>query len=83
MNGQYQLSIRDFGPGIPDTERETIFQRFRRGQGQLDGNIAGVGLGLYLARTILRAHGGDLSCEAADGGGAQFCFTLPIAEAAS
>ncbi|MHC4899680.1 MAG: sensor histidine kinase, partial [Planctomycetota bacterium] len=80
-DGQYQLIVRDFGPGIPDTEREMIFQRFQRGQAQIGGNIAGVGLGLYLARAILRAHGGDLSCEAADGGGTRFRFTLPIAEA--
>ena len=81
-NGQYQLGVRDFGPGIPETEREAIFQRFQRGADQRDGSIAGVGLGLYLARAILRAHGGDLSCEAVegDGGGAQFRFTLPVAK---
>ena len=82
-NGQYQLSVRDFGPGIPVTEHEMIFQRFQRGQAQLHGNVAGVGLGLYLARTILRAHGGDLDCEGADGGGTRFRFTLPIAQAPS
>lgn len=78
-NGRYELNVRDFGPGVPAREQEMIFQRFQRGQEQLNGNVAGVGLGLYLARTILRAHGGDLVCESADGGGSSFRFTLPVA----
>jgi len=77
-NGRYELSVRDYGPGVPVEEQETIFQRFQRGRAQVHGSVAGVGLGLYLARTILRAHGGDLVCEQADGG-CRFRFTLPIA----
>ncbi len=55
-----RLWICDQGPGIPPAERERVFERFRRGESQNDGAIPGVGLGLYLARRILRAHGGDL-----------------------
>ena len=58
-----RLTVRDFGPGVPAAEREAIFERFRRGDRQKDGSIAGLGLGLHLARTLVRAHGGELRCE--------------------
>jgi len=53
-----------------------------RGERQRDGAIAGLGLGLHLARTLTRAQGGELAYEAADGGGARFVLTLPAADAA-
>jgi signal transduction histidine kinase len=70
----YRILVRDHGPGVPDDEREAIFERFRRGRAQADGSVPGVGLGLYLARAILRAHGGDLTCIAPPGGGQGACF---------
>ncbi len=76
----FELRVRDHGPGIPDDERERIFERFRRGRAQRDGSVPGLGIGLHLARTILRDHGGDLRCvPPPDGGlGACFLFTLPV-----
>ena len=80
INGTYEVSIRDHGPGIPTQETTQIFQRFERGARHQSGSIPGVGLGLYLARTIAQRHGGDLRVEAAaDGGsGACFRFILPL-----
>ncbi len=75
----YTVLIRDFGPGIPENEREAIFERFRRGAAHQDGSIAGVGLGLHLARRLLRDLGGDLRAVEPpdDQGGACFALTLP------
>jgi two-component system phosphate regulon sensor histidine kinase PhoR len=74
-----RVAVRDFGPGVPAAERERIFERFVRGQAHRNGVIPGVGIGLYLARTIARRLGGDLVHEPpADGGaGAVFAFCLP------
>ena len=82
LNGSHELcslTIRDRGPGVPQEERERIFDRFRRGEQQKNGTVPGVGLGLYLARRILRAHAGDLVCKEPkdEGKGACFVATLP------
>ena len=64
------VTVTDSGPGVPGTERERIFDRLVR----LDAarSQTGAGLGLPIARGFARAHGGDLWCEAAPGGGARF-----------
>src|SRR5262249_35279191 len=79
-DGVVRLAVRDFGPGIAEEERERVFEPFVRGERQRDGAIAGLGLGLHLARTLTRAQGGELTCEAGEGGGARFVVTLPAAE---
>ena len=76
--GELVLRVRDRGPGIAPGEWETVFERFRRGERQRDGSIAGVGLGLYLARRILRAHDGDLVAAETTSPGACFVLTLPF-----
>ncbi len=79
----FELCVRDFGPGIAAAEREAIFARFERGAAHRHGSIPGVGLGLHLARAIVRHHGGELSCRApaAGGVGAEFVFALPRSSA--
>ena len=75
-----RVTLRDFGPGVPEAERERIFARFRRGLAQADGVTPGVGLGLHLARTLMRAQGGDIELmPAPEGGGAMFAIKLPLA----
>jgi signal transduction histidine kinase len=69
------VSVRDSGPGIPENEMETIFERFYRGSA--GANHPGNGLGLSLARTIVRAHGGTITARNAHGGGAEFLVQLP------
>lgn len=67
--------ITDNGPGVPLTERSRIFERFYKAdRARTEG---GTGLGLAIARHIVEGHGGRIWVEAAPGGGAQFCFTLP------
>jgi signal transduction histidine kinase len=65
---------------VPDAERERVFERFVRGSAHAHGSTPGVGIGLYLARSIARRLRGDLVCTAPlDGGpGACFTFTLPM-----
>jgi two-component system phosphate regulon sensor histidine kinase PhoR len=74
------IDIRDRGPGVPEHERERIFERFVRGAAHSHGGTPGIGIGLYLARTIARRLGGDLVCAPpADGGpGACFTFAFPM-----
>jgi two-component system, OmpR family, sensor histidine kinase MprB len=71
------IRVVDHGPGVPEHERERVFQRFSRGQDQQA--TAGSGLGLSIARNIARAHGGDIRLESTPGGGATFVVTLPRA----
>lgn len=77
--GSFQIAVRDFGPGVPAAEVEAIFLRFQRGTAHRHGSVPGVGLGLYLARTIVEHHGGTLRCVIpVEGPGAQFVFDLPL-----
>lgn len=71
------LHISDEGIGVPEAERERIFSRFARLNSRVVRQMKGVGLGLYIARAIIRAHGGRIWVDPAPGGGAQFSFSLP------
>jgi two-component system phosphate regulon sensor histidine kinase PhoR len=79
-NGHVVVDVRDHGDGVEPDERERIFERFVRGREHAHGSTPGVGIGLYLARTIARRLGGELCCVSpADGGrGAVFRFTFPL-----
>lgn len=78
------IDVRDRGVGVPVAERERIFERFVRGAAHAHGSTPGVGIGLYLARSIARRLHGDLVCQdPLDGGpGACFTFTLPVGTSA-
>ena len=73
-----RLVVADRGPGVPEAQRERIFEKFHRVDDRLTAEKAGVGLGLSIARQLARGLGGDLRCEAAEGGGAAFVLTLPL-----
>jgi two-component system OmpR family sensor kinase len=66
------LEVRDQGPGIPEDILPRLFDRFAAGH-----RSEGLGLGLYIARRIAVAHGGDLSVVSSPGKGARFCLQLP------
>jgi signal transduction histidine kinase len=68
-----QVVVYNDGAPIPPELLPTIFEPFERGQN--DGT--GLGLGLYIVRTIARAHGGDVSVESSDGAGTRFFLQLP------
>jgi signal transduction histidine kinase len=73
------LEVVDRGPGVPETDRDRIFERYTR----LDGAAGrpGIGLGLYIVRTIAENHGGGVSVSETPGGGATFTVALPCAGA--
>ncbi len=77
---EIEIGVADRGPGIPEAERERIFERHYRA-GQSTRNSDGAGLGLFLVRSILAAHGGTIECTEAPGGGALFFLRLPAAPA--
>jgi signal transduction histidine kinase len=68
--------VEDRGDGIPPEHRDKIFAKFFRVPGTKG---EGVGLGLYLSREIVLAHGGEMGVETEVGSGSRFWFTLPVA----
>jgi signal transduction histidine kinase len=72
-----RLEVADTGEGIPREYLDRIFERFFSVPGRRAG---GVGLGLYLVREIVQAHGGEVGVESQPGQGARFWFSLPLAE---
>jgi NtrC-family two-component system sensor histidine kinase KinB len=79
--GTLQITVTDQGPGVPVEYRERIFEKFFRVEhhlGHRAEGVRGTGIGLYLCREILQAHGGTITCEAGEGGvGTRFVITLP------
>lgn len=69
---QVEISVEDSGPGVPEADRERIFDAFYTTKPD------GIGIGLALSRSIVEAHGGTLTAAASDGGGV-FRLTLPVA----
>ena len=69
-----KVSVADHGPGVSPERHNEIFELFARRAGD-----AGAGLGLTIAKTFVEAHGQRIWVEDAPGGGARFCFTLPVA----
>lgn len=74
------FSVEDTGPGIAAPDLPYIFTPLYRAEASRNRQTGGAGLGLTIARRILRAHGGDLSAANAPGGGAIFSAVLPAAE---
>lgn len=79
---QARVSVRDHGPGIPPEEQHHLWERFYQASGVAvqHGSSVGLGLGLYISKTIIERHGGQVGIDSAAGEGATFWFTLPLAE---
>ncbi|CDS53939.1 two-component hybrid sensor and regulator [Polaromonas sp. CG9_12] len=72
------LHVRDQGKGIPARDQQRIFDPFERAVGQ-DDSTTGLGLGLYITRQLVEAHGGTISVQSREAEGALFSVTLPLA----
>ena len=69
-----RIAVQDFGPGIEEGDHERIFECYR----QLDGSdVTGLGLGLFISKSIIEAHGGRIWVASRPAGGSTFFFTLP------
>ncbi|MED5621173.1 sensor histidine kinase [Ideonella sp. BN130291] len=76
LPGQVELRVCDRGPGVPQAMRDRIFEPFFRLPGHAE-QAGGVGLGLSLVKQIAERHGGQVRCEAREGGGSCFVLSLP------
>ncbi len=73
-DGTVRMIVRDYGAGIPEKARQRMFEQF------FTTKEEGLGMGLAIVRSIIEAHGGKVSAENINGGGARFYFVLPTAE---
>jgi len=76
--GRVVIVVDDDGPGIPTDEQEKVFAPFYRREAARNPAKAGVGLGLSIARTVAREHGGDVTLRNRDGGGLSALIELPV-----
>ena len=74
-----RLAVEDHGPGVPESEKSRIFERFYRGQQAPRSQEGGVGLGLSLVAEHVRLQDGEVRVEDAPGGGARFVVEFPVA----
>ncbi|MBW4091588.1 MAG: HAMP domain-containing histidine kinase [Proteobacteria bacterium] len=76
-DGMVTIEIEDDGPGVPPEQLDLVFEPFHRGEPSRNRETGGVGLGLPIARNILRAHGGDITIANRPGGGLKVTVRLP------
>jgi signal transduction histidine kinase len=80
-DAEVTTAVRDFGVGIPPEQQQHVFDRFFRASNVRDRQ-SGLGLGLFIASTIVTRHGGRMWLESIQGAGTTFYFTLPLPAAA-
>jgi signal transduction histidine kinase len=78
VNGAVQLEVADTGIGIDEGEQRQLFERFFRASTAAQRQIPGTGLGLYIARAIVEAHGGSIAVDSEPGRGTSFLIDLPL-----
>ena len=76
QDGEALLSVQDFGPGIDPEHLPHLFDRFYRAS----TSSSGLGLGLYISRILVEAHGGRIWVESRPGQGSTFTMALPLTE---
>jgi len=80
LNGTAKLSVTDQGPGVPENERERIWEPYYRGSSSAARAVGGSGIGLAIVRTVADRFGGEVSVKSAAEGGAEFTVLFPTLE---
>jgi len=75
---EIELSIQDTGVGIPEDQQKRVFTKFFRGANVMRMETEGSGLGLFITKNVIEAHGGKIWFESKEGKGTTFYFTLPV-----
>jgi signal transduction histidine kinase len=75
-DGSIRVAVSDTGMGIPESQLPHVFERYWR----RDRSARGTGLGLYIAKQIVSAHGGTIGVESQAGAGTRFFFTIPASD---
>ncbi len=75
---EIKISVKDNGVGISQSQQKRIFTKFFRSDNVIRMETEGTGLGLFIAKNIIEAHGGSISFESEEGKGSTFYFTLPV-----
>jgi signal transduction histidine kinase len=78
MDNEVVVQVQDFGIGIPEDAMPNLFARFYRVDNSSTRSAGGSGLGLYISRQIVEAHGGRIWAESAPGEGSAFSFAIPV-----
>jgi signal transduction histidine kinase len=78
QDSEVKINVSDQGVGIPSEDQDHLFERFYRGKGPAR-DVSGLGLGLYVTRRIVEAHGGVITVRSVPDVGSEFSFTLPLA----
>lgn len=82
VDGTVELRVVDSGIGVPKSEQAQLFSKFYRASNARKQRPDGTGVGIYLAKKVITAHGGEVIFESREGKGSTFGFRLPIAELA-
>ncbi len=75
---QAVVSVTDYGIGIPEVQRSKVFELYFRGANVSSDNYGGLGMGLYISKSILDRHGGTIKVRSEEGAGSTFRFSLPL-----
>jgi signal transduction histidine kinase len=78
--GEVVAAVRDYGLGVPQDQQNRVFERFYRATNAGSRPRNGLGLGLFIARSVVERHGGRIWVESRQGSGSTFSFALPLAE---
>jgi signal transduction histidine kinase len=78
IDGSFNLSVRDTGPGISAADQAKLFQEFQQADNAITRKKGGTGLGLAISKRIIEMHGGKIWIESQLGQGSTFAFTLPV-----
>jgi len=78
VGNEIQLSVKDFGIGIPKANLGRVFEQFYRVSGDMQHTFPGLGLGLYITAEIIKREHGRIWVTSQEGKGSTFCFSLPL-----